>query len=402
MTQPKAPPEGWQGKMNPRLINGLKFIGIIVLVFGGLLLGLRGALFLLPFTLAFVFAQLLEPLIRFVQRKTPLKRPLISIVFCVLFYAALILLAVFLLGKLVDEAASLISNFPQIYANISGQIQNMLADLENELELIHPDAITVLREAMDSLYRSIWTALQSMAVRFASASASNLPIGFLSTIVMIVATVFLTSGRERIFLFLKKQFPNNWVNGALGIRNDLLGALWGYIKAQMKIMIVIAIELIIGFSIIGSRYALLIALGTAVLDALPVFGAGLVLIPSAIWGFITQDFRLGIGCAVMYVCTLVLRQMLEPKVLSNEIGLYPLVTLISMYSGFRLAGIAGLIGGPIIVLVAKNLITAYMAGRTVSEILDGVPPRPEALRLKIEGKKEKQEKGEGGEQENEN
>lgn len=360
------------GKIDPKIRRALQLILVIVLLMGGLLLALRFALFVLPFTLALIISQILEPLIRMLAKKLPVKRSIIAVVIGVLFFALIIFLLVLLVGRVWTEVRDFSTNWPNTLNKLATEAEIIVNKMSSRVKFFYPaDAISV-----DGLINKLYQVLASNAqplIRKTASIATVLPGAFLGIVMTIVATILMMSGRTQIITFLHKQFPQMWLHGIGGIRNDLFGALAGYIKAQLKIMVVVFVELFIGFTIVGNKYALLIALGTAALDALPIFGAGAVLIPSALWGFITGDYRVGIGCAIMYGCTIVLRQMLEPKVLGKEIGLHPLLTLFSMYIGFKMAGVIGLIFGPIFTLVFKNIFSAYLDGRTINEFIQGKP-----------------------------
>ncbi|MFZ2851980.1 MAG: AI-2E family transporter, partial [Leptotrichiaceae bacterium] len=90
---------------------------------------------------------------------------------------------------------------------------------------------------------------------------------------------------------------------------------------------------------------------------LPILGAGAILIPWSIFSFITGDIKLGFAIFILYVIVLAVRQLLEPKLISQKIGVHPLVTLVSMYSGFKLLGIVGFLIGPIVMIILKNVFS---------------------------------------------
>ena len=117
------------------------------------------------------------------------------------------------------------------------------------------------------------------------------------------------------------------------------------------------------------KYSLLFAFLIAIIDALPVLGTGGVLIPWAVYSFLTNDIKMGISILVLYLVVLVIRQIVEPKVVGHQIGVYPLLTLTAMYAGLRLMGFAGLILGPITFLLIRNIIIAIYKNRTFKDII---------------------------------
>lgn len=360
---------------NKRVRNGIKLFAALA----GLLLGLyvvaRLAGLLIPITIAIVIAQLLEPLIRALMRRMPIKRGWIATMVALLFFAGLTLLLVWGVSKIVREVGELLRDIPSIAFSITQWLEEFVNRFRENLNQLLPQELQrLLSESLNSFFLSITAAAQNLALLLVN-GVTRLPQALLMVIMTIISTVIMCSDRDKIFAFAKRQLPKEWVDTTLGVKDDLIGALLGYIKAQAKIMLCVAIELIIGFSILQNDYALLIALGIALLDALPFFGAGLVLIPLSLANFLIGDFRMGIGVGLMYICTLALRQMLEPRVLGKEIGLHPLLTLTSILLGYRTVGVFGMILGPIVALVCKNTMHVFMGGRTVTEYLDGAPRR---------------------------
>ena len=122
-------------------------------------------------------------------------------------------------------------------------------------------------------------------------------------------------------------------------------------------MALIAVELTVGFVILRIPYSVLLALLIGIMDALPIIGAGLFLIPMSAIGFITGDIGMGVGVAVLYILTIVTRQIVEPRVVSVQLGLYPLVTMAAMYAGLCVMGFGGMLLGPVVVLILKAALS---------------------------------------------
>ena len=120
-----------------------------------------------------------------------------------------------------------------------------------------------------------------------------------------------------------------------------------------------SVIILTGFLILRIDYALILALGIAIFDALPFFGSGAILIPWAIVGFLSGKTSLGVGLLIIYLSVLLMRQMIEPKVVGSSIGMHPLLTLISMYAGYRIFSIGGLILGPLCLML---IISLYKIG----------------------------------------
>jgi sporulation integral membrane protein YtvI len=164
-------------------------------------------------------------------------------------------------------------------------------------------------------------------------------------------------GKKKIISFLKKQIPQNVQDVYSTIKSGILSALWGYIKAQLILMCITGACVIIGLSLLGYKYALLIGLITAVLDALPVIGPGFILWPWIAVCLLGGRYHYALGLLVIYIICVLIRQFLEPKILSTQIGIYPLITITSIYAGLMLLGPMGLLAGPVFVVIVKTLQT---------------------------------------------
>ena len=143
------------------------------------------------------------------------------------------------------------------------------------------------------------------------------------------------------------------------IRTELKKYMGGYVKAQAIIMSIAFAVIFVGLSILNVNYALLIALGIAVFDALPFFGSGAVLWPWAAVSFLNGSIKTGVGLLIIYLVIILTRQTIEPKVVSSSIGLHPIMTLMSMYVGYKTFSIGGMILGPITLML---IISFYKAG----------------------------------------
>ena len=139
------------------------------------------------------------------------------------------------------------------------------------------------------------------------------------------------------------------------IKNDLLTALVGYLKALLVLVTISFFVVLTGYTILGVKYSLFLAIITAISDILPVLGPGTILIPGSIIHLINGNYYMAVGFIVLYVLVTIVRQFLEPRIVGGNIGLHPLITLLSMYLGFRFLGVIGLIFGPIFTIILKSL-----------------------------------------------
>lgn len=175
---------------------------------------------------------------------------------------------------------------------------------------------------------------------------------------------FFTFDYQKIVNFILKQFPEKSQFMIINIKNSSINALLKLLKAYAILLSVTFIELLIGLTILKVENAFTISVIIALVDILPVLGTGSILTPWMIISLINGNINLAIGLLILYIIITVVRQILEPKVVGHQIGLYPLITLMCMFVGAQLFGIAGLFGFPIAATIIKNLhdngiITAF-------------------------------------------
>ena len=148
-----------------------------------------------------------------------------------------------------------------------------------------------------------------------------------------------------------------------------------YLKAQMKLIFISFIISLIGLYVffvsgMNVKYPLLIAIGIAIVDALPIFGSGTVMVPWAIIAAFNGDIRLGLSILILWIIMCVVRQIIEPKIVSGQIGIHPIFTLLAMYTGFRFLGFIGMFVGPIVLIILKNIYESRIDKGFVKSIFE--------------------------------
>lgn len=347
----------------------LLFIIVVVSVVAGVFISFRLAFFLLPFLIAFALSSLMEPIIKFFTNKLHISRKIVAPVALLLLLAIIIMLTVLAVLRLVDEIKILITVAPGFLSNLYIQILDLMNKGSEYIEWLPTEITDNLGSVISNLSSTI-TSFGKTIVKGAFVTAISLPEAIIFTIITILATFFMLKDRHKIASALRHQLPEIWITRLLSIKKDLFSAIFGYLRAAMILMVITFIEVLIGLSIIGVEYSLLLAVMIAVIDALPVLGAGGVLIPWSLYSFVTGDIRMGVSILILYVVVLVIRQTVEPKVVGQQIGVYPLLTLLAMYTGLKLIGFAGLILGPITFLLIRNILITIYKDKSIKEILN--------------------------------
>ena len=157
---------------------------------------------------------------------------------------------------------------------------------------------------------------------------------------------------------MKKIAPESVEKRMTLVMDNLRYALGGYFKAQFKIMGVVFLILVVGFAVLGIRYFVLVAFLISFLDFLPFFGTGTAMIPWGIYKFLMGDYKTAIILVVLYAITQIIRQLLQPKLVGDSVGMNPLVTLLLLYVGYRLGSVFGMILSVPIGMVLINMLQA--------------------------------------------
>ncbi len=345
--------------------NVAKKIVITVILAGGAL-----ALFVLipkimmlclPFIIAYIISLIASPLTKILEK---IKCPrAVSAIISILFVAALLFgVSAAVINKIVSEVYDFSLNMPQLYDSVTSGLSKIKITAIDFFNLLPDEASPYMSTVFESLQDSL-TALSSGIVEFISAStiklAKHVPGLLISVVFSILASYFLIRDKK---VFKRQAFSllgDNISSKLSELKNYLFEAVFAYIRAQGILMSITFAEAFIGLSILNVKYSFLLALVIAFIDAIPIFGTGTILIPWALYHIITGNYSLAIGLLIIYAVCVVVRQLLEPKILSSQIGLPPLLTLFAMYAGYRFIGIFGMILGPVVALIAKNFIEKY-------------------------------------------
>lgn len=312
-----------------------------------------------PFAVGFLVAAVLQKTIGFLSRKLRLPKKLAAVV-CILLFYFLIGLLFFLLG--VSGFAwikDVVVRLPAIYYNdVEPVISQLFRNIEDLMVRFDLTLVEFFEEFHVSLSQSIGkivSDISSVAITTVTSTVSWVPRLFLGIVLSIISSVFFALDFGMIWGFLSNLVPQKR-RGTVREVQTLLGTIGAkYVKAYSFLMLITFTEMAIGLSILGIERALTIAAVTAVVDILPVLGTGLVVIPWAIFHLIKGNIFLGLGLAILYIVITFVRQLLEPKLVGQQIGLHPIVVLLCMYVGVQIFGIIGLFVLPFTILVIKYL-----------------------------------------------
>ncbi|MDO5557878.1 MAG: sporulation integral membrane protein YtvI [Clostridia bacterium] len=322
-------------------------------------LGFKLAIFYIPFLVAFLLALLIEPIIKFFMKKTKLTRRTSAI-------AVFLIVISIIVGLLAWGITTLVSETSNLLAMLNGYFERAQNLIESVIQKVNVGKIQLSSQIIDMVKETISQTLGDISNWSKNILSSivngmkSIPKMGICVVITFLALYFIVTDKIYMLDQLEHHLPKKWVSKLGTHLRDLISSLGGYIKAEFILIIISFIISLVGlyiFKIFGLNvnYPLLVALAIGFIDALPIFGSGTVMIPWAVISSLYGDYKLAIGIISLWIIMSIVRQFLEPKIVSGKLGIHPIFTLISMYTGFKFFGIIGLLLGPIILIVLKNI-----------------------------------------------
>ncbi|WP_010282164.1 sporulation integral membrane protein YtvI [Bacillus timonensis] len=319
-------------------------------------------LYLLPMSisliLAFLTALLLEPIVNFLITKYRFKRIYSVTVTFVIFMVFLLFLGYLLINVIINQVITVVKNIPFYVSSID--TDKILATFE-KLETYFED---LPKEVMDSIMNTLYSFQDLLIVLARNITegtfgfVSSLPQLLLELIVYLVAAFLIMNDLPTIKNKLKDTLQESAIEKVKIVTTQLKKIFVGFLKAQIVLSGVTFIITYIGLWILDVKYLLVVSLLIVVVDLLPILGTGSFIVPWSIFVLINGNTKLGVGLLILFVLITVIRKIIEPKVYSQSFGISALAALISMYLGFKILGIVGLLLGPLLVILYDSLTKA--------------------------------------------
>jgi len=318
-----------------------------------------------PFIVAFIIAIPCQKLAKFLERKLKMPRALASILIVVLIILLLGSLVWYLVYQFVREMQTILLDIPNTIENLRYQILN------SDFVLALPPEVSgflygLLAEIQEN-FVSIITPDMDGAIPAAWGFFTSLTSGLIYAMALILSAFFFIKDYDSIMKWISGSLPQSWLKNLRHFRKTVLSGFWIYIKAQLIIMSITFVIVTAGLFGLGTPHALVMAFFVALVDFIPVLGTGTILVPWAAILLITGDLFTGIGLLVLQVICFITRNIVQPKILSAQIGVHPLLTIISIFVGFTLFGVPGLIFGPLIAILAAEAYKSFVRQREEKE-----------------------------------
>lgn len=355
------------------LINFLYFLIILVIA---IFICRYAISAVLPFLIALVVSLLIRPLVTLLSQKLHVHKGIAGIVVTVLFYALIGFLLVILGVKLFASGKAFFMRLPYTYNHtIQPWLTGLFQSIENISQKLNPEAAAAYDVISSNVTSTIGDAVSSLsksAVGWVTSITVKTPGVLLNALITIIATVYFAIDWPVLRAFVVRQLKPASASMLASVREHLGRTLGRYVRSYALIMFITFLELSLGLSILRIENAFGLAAIIAVFDILPVVGSGTVLIPWAAVCVIQGNYSLALGLAIVYVIIVVIRNIIEPKIVGDKVGLHPLLTLSSMVVGTYVFGPVGLLGLPVTLAL---LVSLNEAG--VIHIYNRLPAQPE-------------------------
>ncbi|NGQ94844.1 sporulation integral membrane protein YtvI [Brevibacillus sp. SYP-B805] len=348
----------------------VRFLWVCVILYIGYRVFLFATPLLYPFFISLLIALMINRPVAYLQQKARLPRWLAVLLLLALLLAVLgglITLAitetVIEIGHLIDRLSPIANEFADyLQQTIS---QDFVTGLYNQVKYFY--------NQLDPAYKENIDAYVGNAIRTVTAAGKELVVGFLAglqnfllslpnlatvLVISLLGAFFISKDYDLWNRRFRRLLPKHYSSRIDQIALDLRNALFGFVKAQLTLISLTAAIVIVGLLILRVDFAVTIGLITGLVDLLPYLGTGTVFVPWIVYAFFKGNYSLVIGLSILYGIVVIFRQIVEPKVVAENVGLDPLLTLVALFVGLQLFGFFGLIVGPVSLVVINALVRA--------------------------------------------
>lgn len=311
--------------------------------------------YLFPFVIGLIITAIVQRPANFISQKTKLKKGVCALLLVILTYLVVSSL-IFLLGYFIYvQGYKLAQSLPGLMQELSATLQSVGDSIEEVFVSMPAELQTSVQSIVGNLLTSIGTSVTGWVSGFAASAAINAPEFIVATIVTVVASCYIAKDFDNVKKFVKGFVSPKYINMMTDVRDIVFKNVFKLIKSYIIIMLITFVELSCGMLILRVENGIFVALIIAIVDILPVLGCGTVLIPWGIIALVQGDYLLGAGLLILYVVILIIRNIIEPKIIGDQVGLHPLITLLTIFIGLRLLGVIGMFALPIAAIVIYQL-----------------------------------------------
>lgn len=329
-------------------LTGFLFISYAVITYGLPLV--------MPFVAALIIAEFINPVVNWLSKRARIPRSLSVAVVLTIVVGAISTLLTVGISYLIGEIEKFIANLPYLYAiglDLSARFAEQFAHFHESMPANIQAQVT---DSLAQIQQNVASYLRNLSELLGL--VTSLPGFFINVLVCFIATFFIARDREQITAFLLSLFPVSWRSALRQVKTQVWSSAIGWGKAQLLLITLTMIQSMIGLAVIGANYAVLVGLAVGFMDVLPILGPGAVYLPWAVYAFVFGNKIFAVKLLVLYALVVVVRQILESKLVGDQVGLHPLAVLLSIYLGITFFGALGVIFGPLLAILLKAMITS--------------------------------------------
>lgn len=309
-----------------------------------------------PFVFGFVISMVISPIVGFLQKHLRIKRGISTIFLIIVVITIAVIAGVYLVNKVFQEARYMSESLPGQLEALRDFMDDMQNRFDRFMSFIPDEFALEFEEIVNTLINTIAGSLGDVAKNASVNVVTKIPGFLLSGFLCLISAFFFTRDKQLIKDTLVSNLPGWLKTRVQTVQEGFFSAVTGYLRAELIIMSVVAAICILGLSILGYPYAVLMGIVICLMDALPIIGGSLIFWPWAIYCMVTGNYPYAVGLLLTNVACFFARQLLEPKVVGQQIGVHPLLVLVSLYVGLKLFGLAGLFLGPVLIVTAKLIM----------------------------------------------
>lgn len=333
---------------NEECRRGILAAGVII----GIILVFRyGLPLVVPFLFAFIFAGILRPIVDWLVKKWKWSEKFSSVVVMLLTGFLCLTVGKVILTTLYRQIENFVIYLPFYQEQFMTGLGNCCNYIDSGFHLEHGSSLTYATEVLMGIFSDFQTTVLPKLTTSTVTALKQAFGSLLFLFIMLYATLCMLKNYHHLF---QKGRLCGYIQQVWGRVMHLLGV---YVRAEGTIALIQTVICSIGLWIMKNPYSLMLAFLIGIIDALPVFGSGTILVPWAVFRFLTGDIRMGVGLLILYVLCTLNRQLLEPRLLGQKLGMSTLLTLFLMYIGYRLFGIFGFILGPVGYLIGREILS---------------------------------------------
>ncbi|WP_392485934.1 sporulation integral membrane protein YtvI [Haloimpatiens sp. FM7315] len=299
----------------------------------------------LPFVLGILFALLLQKPTKFLINKLKIKNWVASLIVTIVFFTIISIILIIGIASLTKESIELLKNIQIYFNNNYDKILDQFTKLEKNFKNLDPHIVSTVKDSVATNFSkaiNLTLDITRKTLSLSLAFFSKIPYLIMVVLFTLLSTYFFTKDLTEVKTKFMNYIPENKSHRVYEIVNESKKMLGNYLASYLLIIFITFAQTLIGFLIFKVKYALILSVLCGIFDLLPILGIGAIYIPLIIIYLAAKNYFVAIGLLVLYVIVSIVRQIVEPKIVSSSLGLHPVAVLAAIFIGLKANGISGM------------------------------------------------------------